>query len=80
MFNFEAFTCWIYTKEDGAQRDEKDKCYVETNIYVPRSKIPDYTLQKQMWDLLTAVRISKRYHQTIEKSNILGFGGNMFNF
>ena len=45
MFNFEAFTCWIYTKEDGAQRDEKDKCYVETYIYVPTIKIPDYTLQ-----------------------------------
>ena len=46
MFNFEAFTCWIYTKEDGAQRDEKDKCYVETYIYVPTIKIPDYTLQQ----------------------------------
>ena len=82
MFNFEAFAFWIYIyiKEDGAQRDEKDKCYVQTCIYCLKSKFQTIHCSKQMWDLLTAVKKSKRYHQTIEKSNILGFGGNMFNF
>ena len=48
MFNFEAVTFWIYIKEDGVQRDEKDKCYVQTCLYcnvLPKIKIPDYTLQ-----------------------------------
>ena len=44
MFNFEAFTFWIYTKEDGAQRDEKDKCYVQTCIYCLKSNSRLYTL------------------------------------
>ena len=29
MLNLKAFAFWIYTKEVGAQRDEKDKCYIQ---------------------------------------------------
>ena len=45
--NLKAFTCWFFTKEDGAQRDEKDNCYVPTCSYCQKSKfqIHDYTLQ-----------------------------------
>ena len=50
MFNFEAFTFWIYIyiKKDGVQRHEKDKCYVQTCLYcnlLPKIKTPEYTLQ-----------------------------------
>ena len=83
MFNIEAFTFWIYIciKEDGAQRDEKDTCYVQTCIYCLKSKIPDYTLQQaNVRSACCSENLKKRYHQTIGKLNILGFGGNMFNF
>ena len=72
MFNFEAFTLWICTKEDGAQRDEKDNCYVQTCSYCQKSKFQIIHCSKQMWDLLTAAWISKgNHHQTIGKLEIL---------
>ena len=40
MFNFEAFTLWICTKEDGALEDEKDKCFLHRRNYSQKS----YTL------------------------------------
>ena len=84
MFNFEAFTCWIYTKEDGAQRGEKDKGYVQTCGYCQKSKFQTIRCRKQMWDLLTAVNISKGNHQTIGKLDVdwvwAGFEGKIVNF
>ena len=71
MFNFQTFTCWICTKEDGAQRGEKDKGYVQTCGYCQKSKFQTIHCRKQMWDLLTAVNISKGNHQTIGKLDIL---------
>ena len=29
MLKLKAFAFWIYTKDVGAQRDEKDKCYIQ---------------------------------------------------
>ena len=70
MFNFEAFTFWIYIyikkKEDGAQRDEKDKGYVQTCIYCLKSKVQTTHCSKEMWDLLTAVYISKGTTKPLE--------------
>ena len=69
---------FIQTKEVGAQRGEKDKCYVQTCSYCLKSKFQTIHCSKQMWDLLTAVYISKESHQTIGKLDILcvflGFG------
>ena len=66
IVNFEVFTCWMYTKEVGAQCDENDKCYVQTCFYCVKSKFQTIHCSKQMWDLLTAVYISKgNYHRKI---------------
>ena len=58
MFSFKAFACWI-TKEAGAQHGEKAKCYLQRCIYWRKSKFQTIHCSKQMWDLLTAVYISK---------------------
>jgi len=113
----EALAFWIFTRELGAQRDEKDKCYVQlimTSSQTTKEEFPpsrnvecfsshweqvqteiesfhsicftyiaakiEITIvcSKQIWELLTAVHISKGNHWTIKKSNVLcvflGFG------
>ena len=61
---------------------------VFTAIYCLKSKFQTIHCRKQMWDLLTAVNISKVNHQTTGKLDILCvflglgwiFGGKIVNF
>ena len=80
MFNFEAFTFWIYIYNiyiykkmvSNVMKRTNAMCkHVFTAICCLKSKLQNIHCSKQMWDLLTAVKISKGYHQTIGELDIL---------